>query len=276
MNMFWVVLAWGIAGMVVLYFFAIMPRMIGKPDYSPFLNWLYAHRGLHDNGSDAPENSMRAFQKAVDAGFGIEMDIQLTKDKVPVVFHDFTLQRMCGVEGKVCDYTYEELQQFLLVQSDQRIPKLEDVLRLVDGKVPLIVEFKVEWRDLSLCPIADKLLQEYKGVYCMESFNPLCVKWYRDHHKEVMRGQLSQAYSKEKAYQGPLYFVLQYLLLNFLSKPDFVAYDHHAYKNISRRLCKYFYGNLAVAWTIRSREELAARKKDFDLFIFDSFIPEKK
>ena len=96
--------------LAVLYFLMIMPRMLHKPDTAPFKEWLYAHRGLHDNATEAPENSMAAFRKAVDAGFGIELDIQLTKDRIPVVFHDFTLKRVCGGEGKICDYTYEELQ----------------------------------------------------------------------------------------------------------------------------------------------------------------------
>lgn len=262
-----------IVWIVLLYLLAIMPRIIGRPDISPFTNRWYAHRGLHDNATDAPENSLPAFQKAVDAGFGIELDIQLTKDKIPVVFHDFSLKRMCGVEGKLCEYTYGELQQFVLNGTEQKIPKFEEVLCLVDGKVPLIVEFKVEWTNLSLCSIADEMLRPYQGAYCVESFNPLCLVWYRKHNKGVMRGQLSQDYSKDKNYKGPLYWVLQYLLLNFWTKPDFIAYDHCAYKNISRRLCRKLYRCPAVAWTIKNEEEYNARKKDFDLFIFDTFLP---
>ena len=87
--------------LAILYFLMIMPRMAHKPDTACFKEWLYAHRGLHDNATQAPENSMAAFRKAVDAGFGIELDIQLTKDKIPVVFHDFTLKRVCGGEGKI-------------------------------------------------------------------------------------------------------------------------------------------------------------------------------
>ena len=114
-----------LAALVLLYLLMIMPRMLGRPDTAPFMKWLYAHRGLHDNSSDAPENSMRAFKKAVDAGFGIEMDVQLSKDGVPVVFHDYTLKRICGEEGKVEQYTFEELQQFPLCGTDQRIPSLK-------------------------------------------------------------------------------------------------------------------------------------------------------
>lgn len=258
-----------------LYLLAIMPRVWRKPDRKPFAGWLYAHRGLHDNETDAPENSRKAFQKAVDAGFGIELDIQLTRDKVPVVFHDYTLKRICGADGKVSDYTYEELKQFHLAKSAETIPTLKEILALVGGRVPLIVEFKVEWADLSLCMVAAPILDQYTGVYCMESFNPLAVLWYRRKRKKVVRGQLSQDFSCEKEYKGPLYFALQHLLLNFLTKPDFVAFHHEHHSRLSRRLCRSLYGNTAVAWTIRSENELAEAKKHFDLFIFDSFIPQK-
>lgn len=117
-----------IAVAAALYLLMIMPRMLHRPDKTPFEGVLYAHRGLHDNTSDAPENSMAAFRRAVDAGFGIEMDVQLTLDKVPVVFHDFSLKRVCGVDKKVADYTYEELQQFTLFDSNERIPKFADFL----------------------------------------------------------------------------------------------------------------------------------------------------
>lgn len=260
------------AVIAVLYLLAVMPHMIGKPDAEPFKKVLYAHRGLHDNQSSAPENSMAAFRLAVEGGYGIELDIQLTKDKIPVVFHDFTLKRVCGAEGKVCDYTFEELQKFELCGTKERIPGFEDVLGLVDGKVPLIVEFKIELMDLSLCPIADEMLRRYKGLYCMESFNPLGVLWYRRNHREIMRGQLADAFHREKEYGGLLYFLLEQLLLNFITKPDFVAYNHKHENMLSRRLCRGLYRNTAVAWTIRSEEELSEARKHFDIFIFDSFV----
>ena len=147
-----------------LYLLAIMPRMGNRKRRKDFLNVYYAHRGLHDNDADAPENSMAAFQKAVEAGYGIEMDVQLSKDGVPVVFHDFTLKRICGQEGKVCDYTWQELESFRLCNSGERIPRFEDVLNEVRGRVPLIVELKVERVDLSLCPVVDALLEK-EGFY---------------------------------------------------------------------------------------------------------------
>lgn len=259
-----------------LYFLMIMPGVFGRPDTKVFRKWLYAHRGLHDNASDAPENSMKAFAKAVEQGFGIELDIQLTKDDVPVVFHDFTLQRICGAEGRVRDFTFEQLQRFRLCDSGERIPRLEEVLRLVDGRVPLIIEFKMEIGDRALCPVADRLLREYKGLYCIESFNPLAVLWYHCHRRKVVRGQLSDAFLKEGEYRGLSCFVMQNLLLNFLVKPDFVAYNQKYPNILSRKLCRGFYRNMAAAWTVRSEEELTEARKHFDIFIFDSFLPTEK
>lgn len=259
----------------VLYFLAIRPRIGRQKEWVPFKGVHYAHRGLHDNESPAPENSLAAFRKAVKSGYGIELDVQLTRDKVPVVFHDFTLERACKKPGKVYDYTYEELQQFSLFKSEERIPKLEEVLKAVNGKVPLIVEIKLEWMDLTVCTIVDRILREYKGLYCVESFNPMVLVWYRRYHNDVLRGQLSDGFLKTGEFKGVLYFLLQNLLLNWMTRPDFIAYNHKYAANVSRRLCRKLYKNMAVAWTIKNQKELEEAKKEFDLFIFDSFIPEK-
>lgn len=273
MSTIFTVALWCILILTALYFLMIMPRMARRPDTAPLKKVLYAHRGLHDNASEAPENSMPAFRRAVEAGYGIELDIQLSKDKIPVVFHDFTLKRVCGAEGKVCDYTCEELQQFRLCGTEERIPRFEDVLRMVNGRVPLIVELKIELLDTSLCPAADKLLREYEGIYCIESFNPLGVLWYRRNRREVVRGQLSDAFLKEKEFRGVLYFVLQNLLVNFLTKPDFVAYNCKYPYMLSRVLCRRLYGCMTAAWTVKSGEELDRVRDQFDIFIFDSFVP---
>ncbi len=272
----------------------IQPRIINKPSREGHMDVLYAHRGLFDNNSDAPENSMAAFRKAVQAGYGIELDIQLSKDGIPVIFHDFTLARVAryevgsepsdavknedgslGVKGRVDDYTFEELQSFHLMNSQEKIPTFESFLEMVNGQVPLIVEFKIEKTDLSLCPKADTLLRNYKGVYCIESFNPLCLKWYRENHDDVMRGQLSDWFFREdpNLYRGMLYFMLTNLWFNFLTRPDFIAYNHRFFYNPSRMICRGLYRNVAAAWTIKSEEQLQKAKKHFDIYIFDSFVP---
>ncbi len=295
--MFFKVLPIIIIILVILYLLAIMPGMKKKAIKDKLLvQNLYAHRGLHDNSSDAPENSMAAFRKAVDAGYGIELDVQLTSDGVPVIFHDFTLARVAryadgqvpedavknedgsmGVAGKVIDYTYEELQQFHLLDSDEKIPRFEDFLNMVDGRVPLIIELKIEMFDLTVCPKAYDLLRDYKGVYCIESFNPLGLYWFKKNHKDIFRGQLSEEFFHEidRVMHTPLYIMLAFLIFNFLTRPDFVAYNHNHEGNLSRRICHGLYKNTAAAWTIKSQEELDRNRGRFDIFIFEGFIPSK-
>lgn len=267
------------AVLIVLFLLAIMPGMGHRKARKAFEGVYYAHRGLFDNETDAPENSLKAFKRAAKAGYGMEMDVQVTKDGVPVVFHDFTLERMCGKEGKVYDYTWQELKDLKLAKSQETIPLFADVLKAVGGRVPLIVEIKVEWMDLRVCPAADALLRDYPGLYCIESFNPLVLLWYRKNHGEIVRGQLSDGFVRASRLKESWHllvqnFLLQNLLFNWLTRPDFVAYNHKYEQVLARRLCRNLYGNMAVAWTIKSQQELEKAKSKFDLFIFDSFLPD--
>lgn len=258
---------------VVLYLVAIMPRINNRPDDKQLRGWFYAHRGLHDNKSNAPENSMAAIRKAVEAGYGIEFDVQLTKDRIPVVFHDEKLKRVCGVKGNVRDYTYKELQEFSLFDSNERIPLFLDVLNLVDGRVPLIIEIKVHEEYSKVCSHIDAVLKEYKGVYCVESFQPQAVWWYKEQRPQVIRGQLSCRLNDGKKRFSIAKWAATYLLANFICKPDFIAYDHKYADNLSRKICRRVYKSLSVAWTIRSQEEMEKARDEFDLFIFEGFVP---
>lgn len=258
--------------LLVLYLYLVAPRMIHRADRTPFMSTtFYAHRGLFDNESDAPENSLAAFRKAVDAGYGIEFDVQLSKDDKLVVFHDATLKRMCGVEGNVWDYTLEELQKMKLKSSKETIPTFEQVLNLVDGRVPLIIEYKMDRPLTKVCELGNELLSRYKGTYCIESFHPFAVMWYKKHRPDVMRGQLSGNLSKQtkNPKQKKIYRLVTYLLTNVLTRPDFIAYDHRYVNNISRKVCRWL-GALSVTYTIKSVERYEEVKDDFDLFIFDS------
>ena len=258
--------------LLTLYLFLVAPRMIHGADRTSFMgNIFYAHRGLFDNESDAPENSLAAFGKAVDAGYGMEMDVQLTKDDKLVVFHDATLKRMCGVDGNVWDYTLEELQGLRLKNSEEKIPAFSEVLKLVDGKVPLIIEYKMDRPLTKVCELGNELLREYKGVYCIESFHPFALMWYRKHRPDVMRGQLSGNLAKEtkSPKQKKIYTLVTFLLTNVLTRPDFIAYDHRYVNNISRRVCRML-GALSVTYTIKSEQRYEEVKNKFDLFIFDS------
>lgn len=260
-------------GLVCFYFLMIMPHMLGKPDVSPFLGVFYAHRGLHDRSRGVPENSLPAFLRAAESGYGIEMDVQLTKDEQVVVFHDNTLKRVCGLDAPVNSRTFEELQELSLLGTKERIPLFSEVLKAVDGRVPLIVEIKMADSRTRVCELADRILQGYKGRYCMESFHPLAVYWYKRHRPGIVRGQLSADFVKEGERETFPMWIVHHLLTNFITRPDFVSYSHKGAGVWSRRICRRLYRNLAVAWTIRSEEELRAAKEQFDLFIFEGFRP---
>ena len=158
--------------------------------------------------------------------------------------------------GNVRDFTYEELQEYRLGQSDEKIPLFADVLQVVDGKVPLIVEVKVYENAAEVCAAVDAVLNEYQGTYCMESFHPLAVYWYRKNRPDILRGQLSSNFNKLNKNECFTHWLVHYLLLNILGRPDFIAYNHKFRYNISRLVCRYLFRTLSVAYTIKSQEEL--------------------
>lgn len=266
----WILLV--IAILILLYLFLIAPRMFGKPDRTPLYGVHYAHRGLFDNATEAPENSLAAFKKAVDAGYGIELDVQLSKDGIPVVFHDASLKRICGVDGKVWEYTLAELQQMKLADSNETIPTFADVLDVIGGKVPLIIEYKLDVAQTKVCELGNELLKNYPGVYCIECFHPLALIWYKKHRPDIVRGQLCMQYWREEEFHGKfLFLLLSYLVTNVATRPDFISYKHSDADNLSRRINAKL-GALSVAWTIKSQDDYEKAKKHFDLFIFDSCI----
>lgn len=266
-------LLWIVGGMAVLYMVLIMPRIAGKPDLSVLDNPLVAHRGFYDNATDAPENSLKSFERAIAAGYSIELDIQSTKDGVVVVFHDYNLERMCGVDALVADKTYEEIKDLTLLDTTEHIPTLQEALSLIDGQVPLVVEYKGESTDTGLCDLADPILSAYEGEYCIQAFNPMILLWYRMNHKEVVRGQLAEEYLESGSKSGALYWAMQNLFFNILTQPDFISYNFAYDDVLARKICTGLYGNVGAAWTIRSQEELERVKDEYDVYIFDGFVP---
>lgn len=263
-----------LAVLLILYLLAIMPRLRKKPLLKDLKQWKYAHRGLHDNHGVAPENSLAAFRLAVENGFGIEWDVQITKDEVPVIFHDWTLKRACGIDKKIAEMNYREVKEFCLFKSHEKIPTLQEGLELVAGKVPLIVELKIPLQADKTCIAVSKLLDSYQGKYCIESFNPLGVFWYRKNRNTIVRGQLATDFVKEKVEGSKLqYFFLKHLLFNFLTKPDFIAYQHTHKKDLSFLLCRKLFRITTAAWTITSYEEMEKSKDFFDIPIFEQFRP---
>lgn len=255
-----------------VYALLVMPRTTMKPNMRG-ITCDYAHRGLFDNEGGIPENSMPAFDRAVKSGYGIELDVQLTKDGEIVVFHDYDLKRSSGVDIKVSELTFDELQSYGLFGTEERIPKLSDVLDLVDKRVPLLVELKGEDKNTALCRSVSALLTLYDGDYSVESFNPLLLRWFKINRPQVARGQLVTNLLKTKKSGFLLDFVLTHMLLNFLSRPDFIAADEKHLRNASVRVCTSIFGAKLFVFTVTSNEHFDIIKENGDNSIFESFIP---
>lgn len=257
---------------LAILFFILMLIMIkpgSKRDVSYFKTKMYAHRGLHGNG--VPENSITAFKMAREQGYGVELDVQMTRDGQLVVFHDGNLKRMTGVDGFVRDYTFAELQEFRLADSDERIPLFTDVLDVLKD-TDLICEIKGDNgpKCYELCRRTMNCLLKYKGAYCVESFSPFLVRWVKKNYPQVIRGQLSCNF-KEDANMNPfLKFAMKHLLVNLLSRPDFVAYRHQDTDSFGFKLCKGVYRPFLVAWTAKGKAEQLKAWGNFDSVIFET------
>lgn len=266
-----------IAAMSVLYLFVIAPRVGNTEIDTSMLNHgLFAHRGLYNPQQRVPENSLDAFSYAVDYGYGIELDVRLSRDGKLFVFHDDSLQRMCGDPRSIEKMTSAEINSMKLADTELTIPAFSDVLNLVDGKVPIIVEIKCKQNCRLICEEIDRVLKNYSGEYCIESFNPLAVRWYKKHRKNVVRGQLAGCFGRNGSLIGTLgNFLLGNVFVNVLGRPDFIAYRVRDSRNISFRLCRLLFNVTTVAWTVRNEDELRAANKLYDSVIFEGFIPNK-
>ena len=254
--------------LLCLILFLLFPEKPSVELASPFLHRYYAHRGLHDLSAGIPENSLPAFQRAVNKGYGIELDVQFSKDRQIVVFHDDTLKRVCGIPKRVDELTYEELQQLHLFDTDERIPLFTDVLSSISGKQPLIVELKRGPHNTSLCEQTQEILDHYNGPYCIESFDPRIVGWYKEHRPQIFRGQLACSYAATAKGTPPIVaFLASNCLLNFISRPHFIAYEENARTFLVK--AANFLGAVHVVWTRKQASEPHGE----DAIIFESYLP---
>ena len=253
-----------------LYLFMIWPNL-PRRDISSLSGVDYAHRGLWND--EFPENSLPAFQNAVEHGFGMEMDVHLTSDGELVVFHDDNLKRMCGVDRNIHDCTLAELQALRLLDTDCRIPTFNEFLTLVDGRVPLIIELKMLPNVTELCEKVHARLQSYPGVYCIESFDPRAVRWWRQHAPHIIRGTLSFGLKGKPAGERKLqHRLMAALMVDVMTRPDFIAYEAQTDGNVAMSLMRLLRPTL-VAWTVRSQREMDALRGRYDLQIFEGFVP---
>ncbi|MDD3383906.1 MAG: glycerophosphodiester phosphodiesterase family protein [Bacilli bacterium] len=231
-----------------------------------------AHRGFFNNASESPENSLNAFKKAVENKYAIELDLQLSKDLQVVVFHDDDLKRVCNIAKNVRDFNYDELRMIKLMKSNQSMPLFKDVLELVNGKVPLIIELKsIKGMNNDLLPKVYELIKNYKGDYAIQSFDPTLVSYYRKNYPQIIRGQLVYDYKDSKV-QKILKFLLSHLYLNFLSKPDFIN-SHLEY--FPSKLIKFKKnGGKVICYTAKNSSQYIKAFDFFDNVIFEGFIPD--
>ncbi len=268
-------LLWALVVLCVLflgYVFLCLPHLPRRP-MDPLMGWDYAHRGLWNR--ELPENSLAAFRNAVAHGFGMEMDVHLTADEQLVVFHDDDLQRMCGDSRRISACTLAELQQLRLLDTNEGIPTFDAFLNTVNGQTPLIIELKSDQKMERLCELVEERLRSYPGVYCVESFNPTAVRWWRKHRPDVIRGQLTLGLVKPgKTKKTTETRLLASMMINVLGRPDFVAMETITDHSLPMRLQRLLRPWL-VAWTVRSREEMDRLRGRYDLQIFEGFVPEK-
>lgn len=254
----------------------LKPRR-NQPGWEKLEGVRFAHRGLHDLSLGIPENSMAAFQRAIDHGFGAELDVHLMADGNLAVVHDSDLARVCGKKACIEDLIEEELMDYPLMGTGELIPLLEEVLALFQGKTPLIIELKVEGGNASaLTDAVMAVLEEWDGTYCLESFHPAVLLRLKERYPWVLRGQLSQNFLRDSEVGGlslPSRFVLTNLLTTVFTRPDFIAYNWRDRKNLSLRWMRALYGVHEVDWTVRERETMEALDQAGVTSIFEGFVP---
>ena len=227
------------------------------PDWKLLRQYRYAHRGYHDK-PHIPENSMAAFRRAIEHGYGAELDVHLMKDGRLAVIHDASLKRTAGADVLVEDLTAEELKQYRLEGTQEQIPLLEEVLPLFQGKTPLIIELKAErGNHAQLAEATCTMLDRFRVNYCIESFD----QFLRHGESGGGHGKLTM-------------WLLGNLLTNVATQPDFIAYRFSDRENLCLRLCHKVYHVQEVNWTIRAKEEMEAAEQAGNLVIFECFDPE--
>jgi len=242
--------------------------------YDTFIvNKFIAHRGYFDN--DSPENSLLAFQKAIDKGYAIELDVQLLSDGTVVVFHDKQLSRMTGMDGYIRNIVKGDLENYKLLQTEEHIPTLNQVFELVNGQTGIIVDIKntssrVGILEKAVC----KIIRDYQGDVAIQSMNPLTLEWFYKYAPNIMRGQVSYYFDNEYGKEISLLkrWLLKRMKLNKRSRPNYISYD---YKRLPNKYVSKNKDIPTIAWVLRSQEDYRKISSCCDNIIFEGFSPKK-
>ncbi len=272
------------AVLIVLILLALAFPFVIKPSARKHVltceikKYRYAHRGFFSPEKGVPENSLAAFRAAIDNGYGFELDVHLTADKKLAVIHDSSLKRTAGVDIDVSKAAYHEICGYGLEGTEEKIPLFEDVLKLNSGRVPMIIELKTDMGNAR--ELAEKVveaLQNYNGIYCIESFYPDVLLALKQIRPDVMRGQLScDVRRTDKKFSRLKNFFLKNLLTNFLTKPDFIAYAHEDRDCFSYSLCRALFTPTEFLWTVRDKDTMKKAESVGAGVIFDGFDPSKE
>lgn len=208
---------------------------------------LIAHRGYHDKQKKIPENSLKAFQRAIDYGYIIELDVHLLKDKEIIVFHDDNLKRMTGIDKEVKNCTLQEIRKYSLMGTKNTIPTLKEVLSLVNGKVPIIIELKYDVLGGKLEEELVKILDNYDGQFAVKSFHPFIVRWFLKNRPNYIRGQLVS-----HVHKTPKEWLVWSMITNLITKPDFISCHYNLLQ--ASRVRNYRRKHLVLTWTIRDKD----------------------
>ncbi len=271
-----------IVTVVIIIFLAAWLYMIkpaGKkhPLRDKMSRYIYAHRGLHDLSQLAPENSIAAFRRAMTQNYGIELDLHLSADGSPIVMHDRSLRRTVGEDIDITSISDADIKNYQLEGTSERIPFFREVLAEVAGRVPLLIELKVDNNAPLLCEAVIKDLQGYTGVYAIQSFDPRALRYLRKKHPHIMRGQLAGFLRKNgDTLHLVLDFGLRNLLTNFLTKPHFISYRVQDTDKLSVSMCRKLYKPLEFNWTCRRKKHHVTAHKNGAIPIFEDYIPSKK
>lgn len=229
---------------------------------------IIAHRGVH-NEKDIIENSLEAFKEAVNKNYIIELDVHFLKDGEVVVFHDDNIERMTGINKNLKDCTYDEIRNTKLLNKNTYIPKFSDVLKLVDGKVPILIELKNDNKVGLLESSLMQILKKYNGKYAVQSFNPLSIMWFKNNYPNIIRGQLVCKF-KNKKMDTIKKFILKTMFFNIITNPDFISHsvDDLSYKEVNKIKKNKF----ILGWTVRNKERYDELIKYYDNLICEKFI----
>jgi glycerophosphoryl diester phosphodiesterase len=238
-----------------------------------------AHRGLHNAAHGIIENTGPAFEAAIAKAYGIECDVRPVAGGLPIIFHDATLDRLIEGEGQVADLTASALKSLRHRISNAPILTLAEMLELIRGRVPLLIEIKSEWTtpDPAFLDAVTNLTLGYEGPVALMSFDPAVMTRIRDLAPRIPRGVISGSYRGTGWWSGKISderaAALRDLLESGPAAPDFYAYDVNALPTPVTEYVRRVSGLPLFTWTVRTEEQQQIARQWADAMIFEGFEP---